>query len=182
MISKNGDCQMNRAIFLDRDGVIVKDNGYVHKIEDLYIIDGAVEAIKNLNSAGFLVIVISNQAGIARGYFREEDAEKFNNEIIKRLKQLGAYINAVYFCPHHPTEGKIKKYSIVCDCRKPAPGMILKAAKDHKIDLRYSWMIGDRNSDIEAGKNAGCNTLMIGKDTKNIKQAAEIILNGNKLK
>ncbi len=175
---------MNRAIFLDRDGVIVKDKGYIHKIEDMEIIEGAADAVKAFNNAGFKVIVVSNQAGIARGYYKEDDTVEFNKAMLDKLEKAGAQIDAVYFCPHHPTEGKVEKYSKVCECRKPAPGMILQAAKEHEIDLRYSWMIGDRQSDIEAGKKAGCKTIFIGEDkgVKNLKEAAGIILHRDKIK
>ena len=166
---------MKRAVFLDRDGVIVKDTGYTHKIEDLEIIDGAAEAIKTFNKADFLVIIISNQSGIARGLYREENLEIFNQEMIKRLKVLGAKIDSIYFCPHHPTEANVERYNRVCECRKPAPGMILKASKEHNIDLKHSWMIGDRESDIKAGKTAGCKTILIGRDAKNLNEAAKMI-------
>ncbi len=173
---------MQRAIFLDRDGVIVKDKGYVHRIEDLEIIDGAVKAIKSFNNAGYLVIIVSNQAGIARGYCSEEDVIKFNEEMVRRLNGQGAHIDAVYFCPHHFTEGKIEKYKKNCNCRKPKAGMLLNAAKEHGIGLAYSWMIGDRESDIEAGENAGCNTILIGKEAKDLKEAAEMVEKEEKLK
>ena len=166
---------MKRAVFLDRDGVIVKDKGYVHKIEDLEIIDGAAEAIKNFNKANFLVIVISNQSGIARGLYREEDLETFNREMIKRLNILGAKIDGIYFCPHHPKEAKVERYNRVCECRKPAPGMILKASKEHNVDLKHSWIIGDQESDVTAGKKAGCKTILIGRDAKDLNEATKMI-------
>lgn len=166
---------MKRAIFLDRDGVIVKDKGYVHKIEDLEIIGGAADAIKNFNKAGFLVIVISNQSGIARGLYKELDLDLFNKEMIKRLKVQGAIVDSVYFCPHHPNEAKLENYKKICECRKPAPGLILKASKEHNVDLKHSWMIGDRESDIEAGKKAGCKTILIGSEAKSLNEAAKMI-------
>lgn len=173
---------MRRAIFLDRDGVLIKENGYVHKIDDMEIIDGVADAIKKFNDADFITIIVTNQAGVARGLYEEKDTENFNREMIKRLAVQNAKINRVYFCPHHPTEGKVKEYSIICECRKPNPGMLLKAAKEHNIDLRYSWMIGDRDSDIKAGKAAGCRTILISKDAKNLREAADMILKHDKIK
>ncbi len=169
---------MKRAVFLDRDGVIVHDRGYVHKAEDLELLEGAGEAIRRFNEARLLVIIISNQAGVARGYFNEDDVNVFNKALTAELKKKGAHIDAIYFCPHHPTEGTVKEYSLVCECRKPKAGMILAAAKDHGISLQGSWMIGDRQSDVEAGKKAACRTILLGKDARNLHDAASIILDG----
>ncbi|MBU0591108.1 D-glycero-beta-D-manno-heptose 1,7-bisphosphate 7-phosphatase [Candidatus Micrarchaeota archaeon] len=149
------------AVFLDRDGVIVADKGYMHKISDFRLLSESANAIKKLNSAGFLVIVITNQSGIARGMYTEDDMHKFNAHMISELKKSGATIDAIYFCPHHNKEAKVEKYSKDCDCRKPKPGMILKAAKEHDIDLNSSWMVGDMESDMKAGKAVGCKTIMI---------------------
>lgn len=172
---------MNRAVFLDRDGVIVRDSGYVYRLEDLELLDGAADAIKRFNSAGFLVIVVSNQSGVARGYFKEEDVEKFNMEMARQLEQKGAGVNGIYFCPHHP-DGKASGYDKVCDCRKPASGMLIKAAKEYDIDLKSSWMIGDMEKDINAGKGAGCRTILIEKNTAGLGKAAETVLDMDKLK
>ena len=167
---------MKKAIFLDRDGVIVHDKGYMHKTKDVSLIEGSAEAIKLFNEAGYVVVIVSNQAGIARGLFKEKDVDVFNKELLKQLKALGAHIDKVYYCPHHPTDGVVKEYSIICECRKPSPGMLTTAAKEHGIDMANSWMVGDRQSDIDAGKKAGCNTIFIGKDAKNLLEASHYIL------
>jgi rfaE bifunctional protein nucleotidyltransferase chain/domain len=154
---------MKKAVFLDRDGVLVRDSNYPHKIEDLQIFPEVAEALKMLKKAGYITIVISNQSGVARGLFTEEDIKKFNLEMKKKLEKEGAIIDAIYFCPHHPTEARIEKYKKDCECRKPKPGMLLKAAKDFGISLKSSWMIGDKEEDVSAGKSAGCRTIKIGK-------------------
>jgi len=153
---------MNRAVFLDRDGVITKDSGFVHKLSDFHLLRGAAEAIRMLNVAGFLVIVVTNQSGVARGIFSRFALEEFNSHMVSELAKRGARLDGIYTCPHHP-EGKIKQYSKACGCRKPGPGLLLRAAKEHGIHLGASWMIGDRDSDMAAGKAAGCSTLLITK-------------------
>jgi D-glycero-D-manno-heptose 1,7-bisphosphate phosphatase len=113
-----------------------------------------------LNENGFVVIVASNQAGIAHGYYREEDAILFHQAMKENLAKEGAYIDAIYYCPHHP-EAKIERYRVDCDCRKPKPGMLTRAEKELNIDLKQSFIVGDKLSDIEAGKRAGCKTIMV---------------------
>ena len=149
-----------RAVFLDRDGTINVEKSYLHKIDDFEFISGVPEAIKSLKDAGFLVIVVSNQSGIARGYFNEKAVEALNRHIQKELADYGTSIDAFYFCPHHPEKG-IGDYKIVCDCRKGAPGMLLQAAVEHGIDLQRSFMIGDKLADIEAGQRAGCRSVLV---------------------
>lgn len=152
---------MHKAIFLDRDGVVNVDKGYVCKLEDFEPIDKNIEFIKKLNSNnGYLVFIITNQAGIARGYYTEEEFLEFEKLVEEYLKKQGIDIEKTYYCPHHP-EGIVKKYAIVCDCRKPKIGMIMKASKEYNIDLKNSFVIGDKNTDIEAGIAAGCKTLKI---------------------
>ena len=156
----------NKAIFLDRDGVINKDVGWLYKIKDITILDGVPEAIKNLKEKNFFLVVISNQPVIARGLATEEKIKEINNTINKRLhKKIETGIGRFYFCPHHPN-ADLSEYRKSCDCRKPLPGMILQASKDYDLDLRQSWMIGDRISDIIAGKSVGCKTVLI-KSEKN---------------
>ena len=152
---------MNRAAFLDRDGVITREPPYyAHKVSQLKLISKATSAIRRLNEKGFVVIIASNQAGIARGYYREEDAARFNQAMKERLAKRGAHIDAIYYCPHHP-EARVARYQLDCDCRKPKPGMLIKAEKELDIDLRQSFVVGDKLSDIEAGKKVGCRTVLV---------------------
>ena len=151
---------MNKAIFLDRDGTINFDSGYTHKIEDLEFIDSAIRGLQRMRHLGYKFIVATNQAGIAKGKFTEEDYFVFREEMHKRLKENGIIISAEYFCPHY-SEGAIEKYKINCNCRKPKTGMLEQAAKDFNLDLKKCWMIGDSISDILAGKNAGCRTIQV---------------------
>ena len=149
-----------RAVFLDRDGTINVEKDYLHKIEDFEFIPGAPEAIKRLKDAGFLVIVVSNQSGVGRGYFDEHAVEKLHRYVQSELAGHNTSIDAFYFCPHHPEKG-IGNYKIVCDCRKGEPGMLLQAAKEYDVDLQKSFMIGDKLADIEAGHRAGCQVLLV---------------------
>lgn len=152
---------MNRAVFLDRDGVITQEPPhYAHRVEDLKFIPRSPEAIRLLNENNFMVIVVSNQSGIARGYYQEEDTSTFNQAMEKKLTEIGAHIDAVYYCPHHP-EAKIEEYRIDCDCRKPKNGMFKMAEKSMNIDLKQSFIVGDRWSDIEAGRSVGCGTTLV---------------------
>ena len=159
---------MKKAAFLDRDGVITEDPPhYAHRVDQVRIIPGSGEAIRLLNEWGYLVIVVSNQSGIARGYYQERDVALFNEEMKRQLSLEGAHIDAIYYCPHHP-DGSIEKYREVCTCRKPQPGMIIQAAKQHQINLKTSFLIGDKFSDIVAGNAVNCRTIFVltghGKD------------------
>lgn len=140
---------MNKALFLDRDGVINKEKNYLYKIEDFEFIDGVFETCKYFQEKGYLIIIITNQAGIARGKYTEDDYEILTNWMIKEFEKNDIQISKVYHCPHHPD------FSGDCECRKPNPGMILQAQRDFDIDLSQSILVGDKNSDIEAGINAG---------------------------
>ncbi|HXZ94926.1 MAG TPA: D-glycero-beta-D-manno-heptose 1,7-bisphosphate 7-phosphatase [Dehalococcoidia bacterium] len=152
---------MNRAVFLDRDGVITQEPPYyAHKLSELALLPKSADAIRLLNENGFLVVVACNQAGIAHGYYREEDAIAFNQAMKDNLAREGARIDAMYYCPHHP-EARIERYRVKCNCRKPEPGMLTRAGKELNLDLRQSFMVGDKLSDIEAGKRAGCKTIMV---------------------
>ena len=142
------------AAFLDRDGVLNRDHGYVHKSEDFEWLPGAREAIKRLNDAGRLVIVVSNQAGIARGLYAPADVERLHRWVNTELTKAGAHIDAFYYCPHHPTEGK-GDYRRACDCRKPEPGMLLQAMRDWPVDTAGSFMVGDKEIDMQAAMAAG---------------------------
>lgn len=154
-----------KAIFLDRDGTINKYIGYLKTPEEFELIKGSAEAIKKINKSGYLAIVITNQPIIARGEVTVSELQIIHNKMETMIGNEGAYVDAIYYCPHHPDsgfEGEIPELKIKCDCRKPKPGLILQAAKDYNIDLSASWMIGDSKSDIEAGRNAGCKTALIG--------------------
>ena len=152
---------MNRAVFLDRDGVITQEPPhYAHKVSQLKLISRSADAIRLLNENGFAVIIVSNQAGIAYGYYREEDALLYNKAVVENLAKGGACIDAIYYCPHH-LEAKIERYRVDCNCRKPKPGMLIKAEKELNIDLQRSFMVGDKASDIEAGRRAGCKTIIV---------------------
>lgn len=144
---------MNKAIFLDRDGTVNADSGYVHKIEDFAFLPGAVEGLKLLKKKGFKLFFITNQSGIGRGYYKEEDFHKFNNHVLNELKKVGIKIEKTHFCPHHPDE--------ICECRKPNPKIIKDVAKEFDIDLEKSFVVGDHPSDIELGKNAKVKTAYV---------------------
>lgn len=143
----------NRAIFLDRDGTINVNTEYTHKIKDLEFIDLAVEGLEKLQKTDYKLIIITNQSGIARGYYTEQDYFLFRDKMHKKLKEKGIEITAEYFCPHCPEEQ--------CACRKPKTGMLEQAAKDFDLDLKKCWMIGDALSDMQTGKNAGCKTIHV---------------------
>ncbi len=151
---------IRRAVFLDRDGTINVEKDYLHKIEDFEFIPGVPEAIKRLKDAGFLIIVVSNQSGVARGYFDEHAVNRLHRHIQAELASYGTSIDAFYFCTHHPEQG-VGEYRVACDCRKGAPGMLLQAAHEHNIDLHNSFMVGDKLADIEAGERAGCRSLLV---------------------
>lgn len=155
-----------KAVFLDRDGTINKYVGFLRDIDDFELLPGVVEAIKVINSSGYLAIVVTNQPVIARGEATYEQLQEIHNKMETLLGKNGAYIDAIYFCPHHPDkgfEGEVEELKIECDCRKPKPGMLLGAAKDFNIDLSQSWMVGDGENDIKAGKAAGCRTALLGR-------------------
>ncbi len=156
-----------KAVFLDRDGTINKFVGFLRNIEDFELLPDVPEAIRRINSSGYLAIVVTNQPVIARGEVSVSELEEIHNKMETLLGQEGAYLDAIYYCPHHPHkgyEGEIPELKIECDCRKPKPGMLLRAADDFNIDLSQSWMIGDSDNDILAGKAAGCKTGLIGSD------------------
>jgi D-glycero-D-manno-heptose 1,7-bisphosphate phosphatase len=142
------------AAFLDRDGVLNLDAGYVHRPEEFVWVEGARAAVKRLNDAGHLVIVVTNQAGVARGYYEEEAVHRLHGFINQELRALGAHIDAFYYCPHHP-DGIVSRYSLTCDSRKPGPGMLLRAMREWPINKAGSLMIGDKDLDLEAARRAG---------------------------
>lgn len=151
---------MRNAVFIDRDGVIIEDRDYAYRSEDLAFIPGAIEALRALSRSSYKIIIITNQSGIGRGYFTESDYHAFTETLLERLSAYGARVDGVYFCPHHPAQG-IGSYGILCSCRKPKTGMITKASHEHGIRLKGSWLIGDKTSDIKAGIDAGCKTILV---------------------
>lgn len=151
---------MEKVIFIDRDGTINKEVGYLHKIEDCEFIPGAVEAIRLLNENQFKVVVVTNQAGVARGYYSEADVQKLHNYMNTQLNRMNANIDLFCYCPFHP-EGIIEKYKKNSVDRKPDIGMLNTAAKQYDIDKLHSWMIGDSITDIQAGKRFGIRTILV---------------------
>lgn len=137
------------AAFLDRDGVLNVDHGYTHRPEQLEWVDGAPEAVRLLNVAGYFVFVVTNQSGIARGYYDEDAVKSFHAHMQNDLASHGAHVDAFYYCPHHP-EGTIKSLAVRCRCRKPGPGMLEQAAEEWPIDLSTSFLIGDKDEDMAA--------------------------------
>lgn len=143
------------AIFLDRDGTINVEKHYLYKLEDWEWIPGAIETIGEFNKAGYSVVIVSNQAGIARGYYGEVDLQRLNQFIQKELAKTGAQVDRFYHCPHHP------EFTGECDCRKPKCGMLLRATLELNLDLTRSWLIGDKLTDIQAARAAGVKAVMV---------------------
>jgi D-glycero-D-manno-heptose 1,7-bisphosphate phosphatase len=150
----------NRCVFLDRDGTINEEVNYLSHPEQLRLIDDAAEAIRLLNNAGFKVVVVTNQAGVARGYFSESTVDEIHQALKKNLREKEAQIDAIYYCPHHPVAG-VGVYKIDCNCRKPKPGLLETAANELNLDLRQSFVVGDKISDLEAGKAVGCQNILV---------------------
>jgi D-glycero-D-manno-heptose 1,7-bisphosphate phosphatase len=148
------------AVFLDRDGTLIEEVNYLSSPEQVRLIPGATEAVRRLNETDTLVVVVTNQAGVARGYFPESRVAEVHAHLSALLAERGARIDAYYHCPHHPTEG-VGAYRMSCDCRKPQPGLLFTAARELGIDLSRSWMIGDKFCDARAGEAAGCRTLLV---------------------
>ncbi|MGN0317893.1 MAG: D-glycero-beta-D-manno-heptose 1,7-bisphosphate 7-phosphatase [Lachnospira sp.] len=176
---KNGKVQAKnlankqKAIFLDRDGTINKYVGFLRREEEFELIPGVAEAVKKINNSGYLAVIVTNQPVIARGEVTYSQLENINNKMETLLGEEGAYLDAIYFCPHHPHkgfDGEVPELKIDCECRKPKPGMLLKAAKDLNIDLGKSFMVGDGENDIKAGKSAGCKTVLLNSECENFGQ------------
>lgn len=151
-----------KAAFIDRDGVINEERHYVHRIEDFALLPGVIEGLAQLRDAGYRLIVITNQAGIARGYYDQAAMDRLHDHLRELLATHGITLDAIYFCPHHP-QGSVAALAIDCGCRKPAPGMLMQAARDLDLDLSASVLIGDKLSDILAGRNAGVSRTAIVK-------------------
>ncbi|HZL86624.1 MAG TPA: HAD family hydrolase [Candidatus Krumholzibacteria bacterium] len=149
-----------RSVFLDRDGTINRDVQHLRCVEDLELLVGASEGIRMLNRAGLRVVVITNQAAIARGLLSEEKLAEIHQELQALLAREGAFVDAIYYCPHHPTEG-FGRYRQSCSCRKPQSGSLQRAANELGLDLSQSYCVGDKESDLEAGHALGCRTILV---------------------
>lgn len=155
-----------KAIFLDRDGTLNKYVGFLRNIDDFELLPGAAEAVREINASGYLAVLVTNQPVIARGEVSLNELREIHNKLETLLGKEGAYLDAIYFCPHHPDRGfagERPEYKIDCDCRKPKPGMLLRAAREFNIDLGRSWMVGDGKNDVLAGLSAGCKTALLGE-------------------
>ncbi len=148
------------AVFLDRDGTIVREVDYLRSPEELRLLPHAADAIRRLNEIGFAVVVTTNQSGVARGLLTEDDLAQVHKLLAERLAKRGARLDAIYFCPHHPTAGA-GPYRRECSCRKPAPGMLLRAAEELDLDLSRCFAVGDSRRDLVAGREAGCKTILV---------------------
>ena len=151
---------MNRAVFIDRDGTISEEVGYINHASRFRLFPYSAAALKQLHENGYLAIVITNQAGVARGYFSEDMVQQIHRRMTDELTAGGAALDAIYYCAHHPLVGE-PPYRLDCDCRKPKPGLLLRAARDFDIDLAKSWMVGDRYGDIELAANAGVKSALV---------------------
>lgn len=151
---------MNKAVFFDRDGTVIVEVGYLSDLKQLALIPGAGAAIKRLNEAGFKVVLVTNQSGIARGYFTEEFVHETHAFLARMLQAEGARFDGVYYCPHHPKSGS-SRYTRECGCRKPGTGMLDQAAKDLDIDVKKSFVVGDKWSDVELGQRAGAASVLV---------------------
>jgi D-glycero-D-manno-heptose 1,7-bisphosphate phosphatase len=156
---------IHRALFIDRDGTLVHARHYPSRPEHLILHDGAAEGLATLQRAGFKVIVITNQSGIARGYFSVDDLDRMHDHLRRELAARDITLDAIYYCPHH-VDGTVQGLAIACGCRKPQPGMLLRAASELSIDLERSWFIGDILDDVEAGNHAGCRTVLVDLGTE----------------
>lgn len=187
MISMTGEkvrsVRQKKVVFLDRDGTMNEEVHYLHRPGDLALIPGTGEAVKLLNDAGYTVIVVTNQAGVARGFYAEDDVKKLHRYMNEVLSWYGAHVDAFYYCPHHPEQG-IGEYKIKCKCRKPGTGMLEAAEKelDGVVDREVSWMIGDKLIDTEAGHNFGVRSILVGtgygEKIRKEQEAAGTILSG----
>ncbi|MFH1335166.1 MAG: HAD family hydrolase [Candidatus Zixiibacteriota bacterium] len=148
------------AVFMDRDGTICEEVGYLDSVERFHLIPRSAAAVKLLNDQGLKAVVVTNQSGVARGYFPEKCLEEIHAELSRQLQQEGAYLDGIYYCPHHPQEGEAA-YRRVCNCRKPSSGLLLKAAEDMNLDLTLSYTVGDRMIDLECGYRVGAKGVLV---------------------
>jgi D-glycero-D-manno-heptose 1,7-bisphosphate phosphatase len=150
-----------RAVFLDRDGTLNQDVDFLTEVEQLHILPGVPQALRRLREAGFLLIVVTNQSAIARGLLTEEKLAFIHAEMERRLAAEGTRLDAFYYCPHLP-DGRVERFARACDCRKPAAGLFRRAARDWGIDAAHSYAVGDSERDVQAGRTAGCFSIMVG--------------------
>ena len=154
--------EANPAVFLDRDGVLNREIGrHIVEASHLEMVPDAGAAVARLNEAGYMTVIVTNQSAIGRGLISEFSLRDLHSQLIGEIGRAGGRIDAVYYCPHHPTEARVEEYGVTCECRKPAPGMLMSAASDLNLNLEASFMVGDSERDIVAGKNAGCRTILI---------------------
>jgi D-glycero-D-manno-heptose 1,7-bisphosphate phosphatase len=181
----------NRAVFLDKDGTLIENVPYNVDPGKIRLTDGALTGLSRLQQAGYSLFIVTNQSGIAHGYFDEQDVYRIEEHLREILERAGIALEGFYFCPHHP-DGIVPAYSVACQCRKPNPGLIFQAAGEHQINLADSWLIGDVLNDIEAGKRANCRTILMNANNetewnllplrrpdyivKNLAEAADVIL------
>ncbi|MDI3342039.1 MAG: HAD family hydrolase [Sphaerobacter sp.] len=161
-----------RAIFLDRDGTLVHRRHYPSRPEHLRLYAGVTPALRRLQAAGFRLVVVTNQSGLARGYFTEDDLRRMHDHLAAELARGGVRLDGIYHCPHHP-DGVVPALARRCACRKPAPGMLHRAARELGLDLGRSWLVGDILDDVEAGRRAGCRTVLVDLGTEALPGAAE---------
>jgi D-glycero-D-manno-heptose 1,7-bisphosphate phosphatase len=165
---------MHKAIFIDKDGTMVENMPYNTDPENMTLMEGALPMLAALDQAGYKLIIITNQSGIARGFFEESAIVRLNWQTFRLLKSVGITLTDFYYCPHHP-DGAVSAYRVRCLCRKPMPGMLLQAAREHEIDLGASWMIGDILDDVEAGKRSRCKTVLFDHGSE-----TEWVINANR--
>jgi D-glycero-D-manno-heptose 1,7-bisphosphate phosphatase len=170
---------MEKAVFLDRDGVLTEEVDYLSDVSQLRFIPDSARAVHLLNATEMKVIIITNQSGVARGYFSEMVISEIHQEMKKQLSAEKAFIDAVYYCPHHP-EGAVEQYAIKCDCRKPGLGMLTQATEDYGIDLKHSYLVGDKLSDVECAQKAGMSGILV--LTGYGKEARKMIADGSSVR
>lgn len=166
-VASSGPDGRRAAVLLDKDGTLIEDVPYNVDPALMRLTEGAVAALRVLHEAGYLLIVVSNQSGVARGYFDEQAIGPVEARLRELLDAAGVRLAGFYYCPHHP-DGPVERYAVVCECRKPAPGLLLRAAREHRLDLARSWLVGDILHDVEAGRRAGCRTILldVGNETE----------------
>jgi D-glycero-D-manno-heptose 1,7-bisphosphate phosphatase len=157
----------HRALFLDRDGTLVEPRHYPSRPEELVVYPGLPSELRRLRAAGFRLVLITNQSGLARGYFREADLNRMHDHLATALRREDVAMDAIYVCPHHP-DGTVAALARECECRKPKPGLLLRAAADLDLDLARSWFVGDILDDVEAGSRAGCRTVLVDLGTERV--------------
>ncbi|WP_069804106.1 D-glycero-alpha-D-manno-heptose-1,7-bisphosphate 7-phosphatase [Thermogemmatispora onikobensis] len=162
---------MRPALFLDRDGTLVQPVHYPRRPEDLHLYEAIAPGLRLLQALGYVLVVVTNQSGLARGYFTEAALEEMHAYLRRELAREGVYLAAIYYCPHHP-EGRIPALAIQCNCRKPQPGLLLRAAAELRLDLTRSWFVGDILDDVEAGNRAGCRTVLVDLGTEGPPESA----------